>query len=461
MSNAAPSPYLQGNFAPVAEETQGRCELIEGALPKRLRGHFLRIGPNPLYVADPARYHWFDGDGMIHQVLFDADGAHYRNRFIQTDGYRAERKHGGWLWPGLNSVAMERLAELEERYGSAVKNVANTAFVYHDEHLMALWEAGNPHRIGLPELQTLGEWDYGGALQHPFSAHPKVDATTGEMVVFGYSGFPPYCRYSLVGSDGRICHQVAVDMPRGVMMHDCAITENHVVLMDFPVCFSLERILAGGDAFAWEPGNGSRIGVLPRRGEEVRWFEIDNGMVFHTANAWENDDGTLSLLACRSDYSNVLGDAIEGAGSDRGRMYHWTLDLNGGRVEGEELDRIECDFPRINESLVGQPSRYTWVSVFEGGDRMPKFSGVSRYDHQRRGRVDHHHGDGRIGGEMVFVPDPEGRAEDDGWLLGFIHDENSDSSECLVLDAHDLSPLARLATPARVPYGFHAGWVAS
>jgi hypothetical protein len=48
-------------------------------------------------------------------------------------------------------------------------------------------------------------------------------------------------------------------------------------------------------------------------------------------------------------------------------------------------------------------------------------------------------------------------SEDDGYLLCFVHDEGADSSELRIYDAAsmDPEPLARLATPQRVPYGFH------
>jgi carotenoid cleavage dioxygenase len=61
----------------------------------------------------------------------------------------------------------------------------------------------------------------------------------------------------------------------------------------------------------------------------------------------------------------------------------------------------------------------------------------------------------------VFVPRPDAVAEDDGWLLSYVHDATRDASELVVLDARDLSepPLARVALPQRVPYGFHGDFV--
>ncbi len=61
------NPFLQGNFAPWRMEgTADDLEVI-GEIPRDLNGTFYRNGPNPAY--EPAgRYHWFDGDGMIHAI---------------------------------------------------------------------------------------------------------------------------------------------------------------------------------------------------------------------------------------------------------------------------------------------------------------------------------------------------------------------------------------------------------
>ncbi|KIY93328.1 carotenoid cleavage dioxygenase, partial [Monoraphidium neglectum] len=40
--------FLEGNFAPVAEERFNKdLEVLEGAVPAELEGAFLRVGPNP------------------------------------------------------------------------------------------------------------------------------------------------------------------------------------------------------------------------------------------------------------------------------------------------------------------------------------------------------------------------------------------------------------------------------
>ena len=66
-----------------------------------------------------------------------------------------------------------------------------------------------------------------------------------------------------------------------------------------------------------------------------------------------------------------------------------------------------------------------------------------------------------MGSEFVFVPSAPGAGEDEGWLLGFVYDGPSDTSELLILDAHDFGsdPVATVRLPRRVPVGFHGNWI--
>ena len=68
------------------------------------------------------------------------------------------------------------------------------------------------------------------------------------------------------------------------------------------------------------------------------------------------------------------------------------------------------------------------------------------------------YGDGRFGSESPFAKREGAGAEDDGYLLSFVHDEREDQSELVIVNAQDLSTVARLRAPSRIPLGFHACW---
>ena len=461
--------FLSGNFAPVPEERDYDDLSVEGAIPTDLAGHFLRIGPNPVYVFDPERYHTFDGDGMIHAIEFAAGEIRYRNRFVQTEGLQLERERGDWIYKGLNSMLDPTPSRIPE-HGPASKNLANTAMVYHNNTLYALHEPSQPTVIKLPTLETEGTTDFAGKLTHPFTAHPKVDPNTGEMMTYGYSFEAPYVNYSVISAIGELVHSTPVTIPKPVFMHDFAVTEHYSVFLDFPITLDIERAISGGPALAFEAEHGSRIGIMPRFGndEDVRWFTVETGVVVHTANAWEEGD-TLVLQASRSQTADIIGagtSADVDLAATQGRLHEWRIDLATNSVTERQLSATPCDFTRVNDRFACHQTRYVYAAVFDP-KRPFSFAGIMKYDNQTDTTTRFEFGSDRYGGEAVFAPranaQSEIQEEDDGYLICFVQDEQIERSECLVFDAQCLEkgPVATILMPCRVPYGFHAGWVTS
>ena len=255
-----PSPFLQYGFAPVHDEIVVDDLEVIGSLPRELGGMFLRIGPNPQF-APRGRYHWFDGDGMIHGIVVRDGRASYRNRWVRTRGFELEREAGKPLWAGLTEMPQFQ----NPPHGMLFKNAANTAMVWHDRRLLALWEGGEPHQIALPSLETVGPYDYAGKLRSPFTAHPKVDPVSGEMMFFGYNPMgPDFLLYSVVSGAGDLLRTVPIQIPRGVMMHDFAITERHTLFMDLPLVFDPTRLLRGETPFFFDRDAPSRFGIVPQ-----------------------------------------------------------------------------------------------------------------------------------------------------------------------------------------------------
>jgi len=457
MVATAVNPYLENNFAPVQPEITADTLKVIGELPQDLAGIFLRNGPNPQFPPI-GQYHWFDGDGMLHGVEISNGKATYRNRYIQTAGWKIEHTAGKAIWSGFLEPP-----QLDNPYGP--KNTANTALVWHSGQLLALYEGGRPHAIALPNLETIGEHDFHGKLSTPFTAHPKVDPVTGEMMFIGYSFQPPYLNYGIISPTGELLWTVPIELPKAVMMHDFAISENYTIFMDLPLTLDTERMKRGEPMIAFESDRPSRFGILPRHGDnsQIRWFEAPPCYIFHTLNAYEQGDEVI-LVACRMNYTSVLGtvDKSQDPDGDIPRLHRWKFNLITGTVHEERLDDIAAEFPRVNETLVGRKTQFGYLSKMSLG-AVPLFDGVIKYDIQNGQSQTHKYGQRRYGSEVVFAPRPHGIAEDDGWLMTFVHDESTETSELLVLDAQQVThePIARVLIPQRVPYGFHGTWISN
>ncbi|KAJ4970518.1 hypothetical protein NE237_003617 [Protea cynaroides] len=490
--SSQPQHYLSGNFAPVSKETPP-CEnlQVKGYLPECMNGEFVRVGPNPKFHP-VAGYHWFDGDGMIHGLRIKDGKATYVSRYVRTSRLKQEEFFGGAKFMkigdlkglfGLLMVNMQllraKLKVLDVSYGTGT---GNTALIYHHGKLLALSEADKPYVLKVLEdgdLQTLGMLDYDKRLQHSFTAHPKVDPFTGEMFTFGYSHTSPYCTYRVISKDGFMLDPVPITVPEPVMMHDFAITENYAIFMDLPLVFRPKEMVKDKKLiFSFDATKKGRFGILPRYAKDelqIRWFELPNCFIFHNANAWEEGDEVV-LITCRLE--NLDLDMVSGAVKKKlenfkNELYEMRFNLKTGLASQKKLSVSAVDFPRVNESYTGRKQRFVYGTIL---DSIAKVTGIIKFDllaEPENGKTKlevggniqgiFDLGDGRFGSEAIFVPREPGISseEDDGYLIFFVHDENTGKSAVNVIDAKTMSadPVAVVELPHRVPYGFHAFFV--
>jgi carotenoid cleavage dioxygenase-like enzyme len=428
--------FQRDNYAPVTDELTEFDLPVEGAIPAELDGWYLRNGPNPRQ----ATAHWFTGDGMIHGVRLEGGrAAWYRNRWVRTDSFKEDL-------PLYNADGTRNL-----RAGTA-----NTHLVNHAGKTLALVESSLPYEI-TNDLETVGAYDFGGKLVDSMTAHPKICPTTGEMHFFGYGNiFEPHVTYHRADANGELTINRPLDVKALTMMHDFALTAEHVVFMDLPLVFNLDVAMKrdGDMPYRWDDNYGARLGVLRRDDPygAVRWFEIDPCYVFHVANAYDRGN-SIVLQAVR--YPELWRDS--GGFDTDGVLWTWTIDLQTGTVTERQLDDRAVEFPRIDDRLATMPARYA-VSVGDGR--------LVRYDLTTGDAVEHAFGTAESPGgpgEAVFVPSTAGPAdESSGWYIGYVYDPVRDGSDLVIIDASDFAaqPVARINLPQRVPFGFHGNWIA-
>lgn len=460
-STTGKSHWLSGVYAPVSDELDVADLQVTGHLPAGLRGNFLRNGPNPAF-APIGRYHLFDGDGMLHSLELDGEGgARYRNRWIRSAGFEAEAEAGEALFGGLSEFRLPP-PDVMEKVG-AMKNTANTHVVGHGGRILALMEAALPIEVSR-DLETLGEFDFGGALTGSMTAHPKVDPATGEMIFFGYSPFPPYLRVHTASADGTLTWTTSVELPNPVMMHDFVVTATKVVIFDLPALFQLESMFSGGEAIKWAPEGGARIGVLDRgaSGDTIRWIEVDPFWVFHFLNGHDvADDGdTVIVTGCRSSRLNTSFGAEGLSEPVEPSLHRWRINARAGTFTTEQLDDRPGDFPRMDGRRAGLDARYGYLGRTRScTEDETEFDGVVKHDLHAGTSISAGYGPEAVSGEPVFTPDPDDPREDAGWLLNWVTDKGTGDSAMVVLDAETLEEVARVHAPRRVPFGFHGDFL--
>ncbi len=451
-----PNPYLSGNFAPVADESDFELT-VTGEIPADLAGAFYRNGPNPQFPP-LGEHHWFFGDGMLHGVYVEGGRARYRNRYVRTPKWQAEHAAGRAL------ISVDPRLTLPEGQG-VDGGVANTHVIWHGGRLMALEEGHQPMAIDPATLETNG---YLTAYRGNVTAHPKIDPVTGEMVWFGYSvgpmPFSPRMAYGVTSTDGTVLRRDEFDAPYSSMVHDFLVTDRHVLFPVLPLTGDLGRAMVGGPPFAWEPEKGSFVGVMARDAsvETIRWFHADPCYVFHPMNAWEEGS---KIFADVMEYPVApLFPKTDGSPVERtyARLTRWTFDLAGGSdaIKREPIDDLAGEFPRFDERRAGLAYRHGW---FASNSRRPgstSFDGMAHVDLKSGARTVWELPGGDFAGEPVFVPRKAGAAEGDGWLVSLVYRGAEDQSDFVVLDAQDIAagPIASARIPRRVPFGFHGNW---
>jgi carotenoid cleavage dioxygenase len=434
--------YLEGNFGPVGEERTETALDVTGAIPPEISGRYVRIGPNPWPVPD-GPYHWFNGAGMVHGVeLRDGGAQWYRNRWIRT-----------------NEEA-ERLGE-PARPGPApaMYDASNTNVLGHAGRILALTEGAMPYELS-KDLGTVARTDFGGAGVGGFTAHPKIDPVTGELLGFRYWFEEPFAQFFAIGADGVLNRTVPVDTTASVMMHDFSVTERFAVFYDLPVTFRIDLALDPSVPFpfAWDDEYPARLGVVSRTpGEDdVRWFDIDPCYVFHPMNAYEDGDSIVLDVVSYPDMfrrEEVKGDLVDRQSFDR-----WTIDLNSGKVAQDRLDDREQEFPQVDPRVVGRRHTVGYAMSASRDDSDLLADGLIKHDLVAGTSQRWDAGPGRSPGEASFVPAGDG--EDSGYLVTFVYDAGDDRSDLVVLDASSMTEVAAVHLPVRVPYGFHGSWIA-
>jgi carotenoid cleavage dioxygenase len=453
----------RSNLAPIPFECDAPFLKVVGELPRELNGMLYRNGPNPQFDSPSA--HWFVGDGMLHAFHLENGRASYRNRWVRTPKWLAEHDAGRALFGGFGRKLPDAPASLTDG------GVANTNIIFHAGKLLALEEAHLPTEIEPGSLNTRGYCNYNGGIGGPFTAHPKIDPLTGEMLFFGYNAagpLTPALSFGSIDTSGRVTRFERFEAPYASMVHDFIVTENHVLFPILPVTGSLQRAMKGQPPYAWEPEKGAYVGLMKRQGsvKDIVWFRAETCYVFHVMNAWE-EGGRIVADVMQFEEAPLFphpdGSPTDPAKS-RARLCRWSFDLAGNtdRFAQTYLDEITGEFPRIDDRRAGSKSAHGWYAC--ANPDLPMFRALSGIVHvdgtgKRLGRYQLPPGD--TISEPVFVERGRDAAESDGWLLAAVWRARENRSDLAVFNATDVEtgPIALVQLGHRVPDGFHGNWV--
>jgi carotenoid cleavage dioxygenase-like enzyme len=462
----ADHPYLSKGFEPIGIECDCADLVVEGTIPRELDGSLYRIGPNPQF-APRGPYNPLLADGMIHAFHIRDGRVAYRNRWVRTQQWQRERIAGRSLF---GTTGSPRDAD-PQIAGSQTDGVANTSLVWHGRRLLALEEGHAPIHIDPVTLETLGQWTFNGALPGNMTAHPKIDPATGEMLFFANfpnKDFSGVLAFYAADADGNLTRSEMIQGPFPSVVHDFAITKDHILFFVCPITLSMERIRNGASPIGWEPRRGTHIGIFPRGGPaaDIRWFTAPPSMAWHSMNAFQAGEA-INLDVCVQACPAFADDAGKFPSDADLRQYltRWTMNwTNPSTVVTTRLHESVCEYPKIDDRRVGLPYRFGFVACAGGpgtGDLFHR--AVGRHALETGQLSTFHFGATSAVSEVIFVPQSPESAEADGYLLLTVFDERRNSSYLAILDAMHIEagPIAKAHLDHRVPIGFHGLWRAS
>ena len=465
----------KGFFAPSRFEADVYdCE-VEGKIPAELDGAFVRVGGEYLYPPLHSDDAGFSVDGYISMFRFKKGVVDYKGRWVKTPRFMADRAASRQLFGNYRNPFFD-----DPSVKGLDRTVANTAVVAHAGKLFALKEDTLPYEIDPKTLETVGPWDFHGKYKSKtFTAHPKFDPITGDMICYGYEAtglLSDDVFVYTVDKAGKVTREVRFKVPYISMMHDIVLTEKHIVFPFGGYVTSMERLKAGKVHWGWDPKAPAMVGILPRDGEgkDIRWFKGPLQATIHTFNG--RTEGNKVVLEAGIYEANPFpffpptdGTPWNPNGS-RCFIHRQTFDLDSkGDSFADEIvfPGPASDLGKVDDRYMGHPYRNIFTSYSDKarpfdearagnlGGRVVNCYG--RFDLASNKITSLFAGDTHSLQECCFVP-RTGAPEGDGWIMGVASNYAESRSELIVADAQSMTEVARVILPFRSSAALHGKW---
>jgi len=448
------------------------CE-VEGTIPSDLNGAFYRVGPDAQYPLHPRNIP-FDGEGHASMFRIKNGRVDYRSRFVRNERYMAQDRAGRNLFPMYRNPSMD-----DPSVRGLSRSTANTHIINHKNMLLALKEDSPPSALDLLTLDTVvPNYTFDGKLpSQTFTAHPKIDSETGNMIAFGYEaeGFGSnVISIFEITPQGEFVWGTKVEVPYVGMLHDFAVTQRHIVFYVIPMAFDAAQMRDGGIHWSWDATKPTFFGALRRGGDgtDLRWFQGPTRSATHVMGAFS--DGDRVYVDVEMSMSNPFPfmpmrggepwDPIAGSS----HITRLSADLSRRRARGYEIETLYPDhvgaLPRQDDRYNTMPYRYGFLPCPDPAatDRRNAGACYARFDLQNRTSTLFNAGPTTSLAECCFAPKNANAREGEGYLMGVAtrNDQNG-RADLVILDAERLEdgPIATVMLPMRAVGQVHGWWV--
>ncbi|HEX5359372.1 MAG TPA: carotenoid oxygenase family protein [Candidatus Nitrosotalea sp.] len=458
-------------FSTLNEEISLEDLPVKGTIPRWLSGTLIRNGPAKFEAGKEKFRHWFDGLAMLHKFSFKDGKVSYANKFLESQAFKSAKEENKISYREFATDPCRSIFKrVSSMFSTKFTDNSNVNITKIAEHFVAMTETPLPIEFDSETLRTVGVFPYDDKMESNLTtAHPHYDFAQKQLVNYTtkISRSSNYNIYKIADGSSRrdLINSVPVEEP--AYMHSFGMTENHVILVEFPFVVKPLDLLLGGkpfiENFAWKPERGTRFIVINKQnGNIVGTYKSDAFFAFHHVNSFEKQGDVFVDVASYQDssivnalYLDVLrGQKTSVIPTSQIRRYH--IHLKGGPVTYETLANEIVELPRINYKQYSTKDYHFvyGISTYGADDFANQLVKVDIA--QKTSKI--WTGKDCYPGEPVFVGTPGATREDDGVILSVVLDASSGKSFLLVLDATTFEETARAEVPHHIPFGFHGNY---
>jgi beta,beta-carotene 9',10'-dioxygenase len=302
-------------FATLTEEMTADRLPVEGRVPDWLAGSLLRNGPARFEVGQHTYRHWFDGLAMLHRFSFHQGQVSYTNRFIGSPASTKSKETGQISYGEFATDPCRSLFKRVASVFAATELGSNTNVNISKlgERFVALTETPLPIEFDHETLQTVGIIHFDDEITGLNSTpHPHYDpqrrAAINSLVHFSVQS--SYNSYAIKDGESRRTLIGTIPVQEPAYMHSFGMTEQYLVLVEFPLVVSPLQLLVSGKPFTenyhWKPERGTRFLIIDKDdGRVIHTAQSEAFFAFHHINAFERDGEVIVDLASLPDASII------------------------------------------------------------------------------------------------------------------------------------------------------------
>jgi len=467
---------------------------LNATVPAWVKGQFIRNGPARLDMGGEKYFTMYmDGWGKLHSFKLNGGKVLASGKFTETELYSKD-KAAHEILPAITLAPvgpkdwtmMEMMQGLKNgfdntnthvwRYGSST-NKAEAQYV-------AITDYPTQTEFGVDSLDfkravvPAHSW---GSCAHPL-IEPGTENTINYQIKTDWLFRPNYFevwRYTKLGEGQMIAKWKPKKMG---YIHSFSLTENFAIFFFYPLVMVFTNMIAGGghplSSLTWDGTAPTDIYVVNLKTGAIQ-LETSTLPLFsaHHINAYE-DGRDLVVDLCQGEPDGLghymeletMRAAKQGKGKATSKLRRFVINMDTkmtamttpqAPVTSPPAAPIPnwittFDFPTINEQYRGRRYCYAYGVVaidYAYMALVKKSLCEDAPDKDRVYRIPNHYYS-----EANFIPNPEGKSEDDGVLVTIGYDGVKGQSYLLILDAMTLEPINMAYSPFRIPYSFHGNF---